>query len=142
MSQSFPNIDKIFSMFDGEPQTQEDADDALAKLAVYHLGMFQKYVHSSLTFPSSLGFLKSAFQSEKIKEDLDDWSTHMFMLRGFRYAEMVDPATPGLYDKVKEAPFYRKVKPALDCAIKYFEDLEIYEYCAILHKIRVLFEHK
>ncbi len=136
--QSKSNVDRIFSLF--EQDKDEIISDTTYDLydCVYNLGMFQKFTSNSHIFPENLSFLKSAFKSSDVKKELDDWSLHVFMVRGYVYAEKVDTTLPGLREALLNAPYRKKLMPALALAINYFEDLEMYEYCAHLHKIKVL----
>lgn len=138
--QSKSNVDRIFSLFE---QSKEDVTtDVTYDLydCVYNLGMFQKFVSNSHIFPESLSFLKSAFKGSDTKKELDDWSLHIFMMRGYTYAEKVDTTLSGLRDVLLNAPYRKNLMPSLTLAINYFEDLEMYEYCAHLHKIKVILQ--
>jgi hypothetical protein len=133
------DINKIFSSF-----TSEDDDITVIDFSehpTYLLGMFKKLIlnHKNFFIKNLIFLLKS--NQEIDHDDIKSLGDMMIYNRAFSYIEKIDLSNAA-HIQVVENNYTPQLIVSLDSAISYFENMEEYEKCAHILKIKKIFAEK
>lgn len=134
------NIDKIFSLFDGEEfnSLKEKAQAIDVSLdyknhPLFWVGMFKKLVQNHQLFNDKLLKFFDNLNEGLNTVDVDRAGEFVVFNRAYQYMEKVDPD-----NLVAQEALYRfsdiHLKVALELSISYFQEVEEYEKCIHLKK--------
>ena len=133
------DINKIFGSFTSEDDNIVAID--FSEHPTYLLGMFKKLIlnHKNF-FIKNLTFLLKSDQGID-QDDVKSLGDMIVYNRAFSYIEKIDLSNAAHIQAV-ENNYTPQLMISLDSAISYFENIEEYEKCAYILKIKKIFVEK
>jgi len=131
-SQSIIDIEKIFDIF--EANNPNSTEEKVIGQHYTNVMFFTKMVNQAHIYPKTLGILKEIFTNIDDDGELEFMGTLMVISRAFRRIENIPLEDEALKRLVVESGVKESYFKAIKTAIKYFEEVEEYEKCAVLVK--------
>jgi len=140
------DLDNFFRFFIPPNEEEENKEDTLIASysdfynnPIYKLGMFKKLITNHTNFNSkALSSLLSAHSGDnKETAKIQRLSNVILYNRAYGFLEDIDLNTPENISFVKES-FSTELITSFDLAIKFFEEKEEYEKCALIKKFKDL----
>jgi len=133
------DINKIFNSFTSEDDNIVAID--FSEHPTYLLGMFKKIIlnHKNFFIKNLIFLLKS--DPDVNHNDVESLGDMLIYNRAFSYIEKIDLSNDAHIQAI-ENNYTPQLMASLDSAILYFENVEEYEKCAIILKIKKVFVEK
>ena len=135
------DFEKIFGSFDDVNEPEKDSDDVsllvdFSDHPLYWIGGFTKLISNQLFFEKYTVITFNKIAPDIDIEKLEESSKFMIYDRAWDYIKKIKLDNPLHVDCIKTKANESFLR-ALESAIKYFENLEEYEKCALLHGIKL-----
>ena len=135
------DFEKIFDSFGSINGPEKDSDDVsllvdFSDHPLYWIGGFTKLISNQLFFEKYTVISFNKIAPEIDIEKLEETSKFLIYSRAWDYIKKIKLDNPLHIDCIKtkaNKPFL----DALEASIKFFEELEEYEKCALLHNIKL-----
>jgi hypothetical protein len=131
-TQNLIDIEKIFDIF--EANDINTAEEKLVSQWYNNITFFAKMVNQAHLYPKSLGILQKVFSNIDDAGELEFLGTLMIVNRAFQRIHDMPLEDLALKELVVNTNMKEAYYKAIKTSIKYFEEVEEYEKCAVLVK--------
>mgnify|MGYP003626819107 CR=1 FL=1 len=129
------NLDKLFELF---TESKEDEFDSIAidfkNSPIYWIGMYKKLILNTPKFNEKIVKFFKESNKELDAEEMSEAGEWLTYQRAWNYIQYINPEDD-LHIRAIKNYSDEHLDVSLKLGIKYFEDKEIYEKCALLKKI-------
>jgi hypothetical protein len=131
-TQNLIDIEKIFDIF--EANDKNTAEEKLISQWYNNVAFFTKMVNQAHLYPKTLGILQEVFSNIDDAGELEFLGTLLIINRAFQRIQDMPLEDLSLKELVISTNTKEAYYKALKTSIKYFEEVEEYEKCAVLVK--------
>jgi len=127
------DVNKIFEFFKSEGETNETTQVVLEGPVLW-IGMFKKLIINYNVFSKQLINMFSQIEPPLDTTEIENASGYMVYMRAFDYISRIDTSDEKHIECLK---LYsdKYLEQSLKNSIRYYENIEEYEKCAVLKKI-------
>lgn len=131
-TQNLIDIEKIFDIF--EASDTNTAEEKLVSQWFNTIAFFTKMVNQAHIYPKGLGILQQVFSNVDDAGELEFLGTLMIINRAYQRIQDMPLQDQSLKELVINTNMKEAYYKAIKTSIKYFEEVEEYEKCAVLVK--------